>query len=158
MSDTSKITQLIRDIKFALITFINHEGHLHSAPMTTQEQEFNGEIWFIGSKESDLVRSLPGNNQVNLGYSNPQNNDYVSINGVAELIDDAAKLDELWSKGYEAFFDEGKADPKIQLIKVTANGAQYWEGSGRVVALLKMTKAAITGENAKLGNTSAVSF
>ena len=156
MSDITKIAELIRGIKFAMVTFVNHEGHLHSAPMTTQDEEFNGTVWFIGAKDSDLVRSIPGNAQVNLGYSDPAGHNYVSINGVAELINDQAKLDELWSEGYNAFFEQGKEDPNIQLIKVTGNGAQYWEGSGRVVSIIKMAKAAITGDTAKLGETEGV--
>lgn len=156
MSDITKIAELIRGIKFAMVTFVNHEGHLHSAPMTTQDEEFNGTVWFIGAKDSDLVRSVPGNAQVNLGYSDPAGHNYVSINGTAELVTDQAKLDEIWNDGYNAFFEQGKEDPNIQLIKVTGNGAQYWEGSGRVVSIIKMAKAAITGDTAKLGETKGV--
>lgn len=158
MSDISTIAKLIRDIKFTMITFVNHENHLHAAPMTTQDEEFNGTVWFIATKDSELVRSIPGNPQVNLGYSDTSKNNYVSVNGVAELVTDQDKLDELWSEGYEAFFEQGKNDPKVQLVKVVANGAQYWEGSGKVVSILKMTKAAITGGTAELGKTSAVSL
>ena len=50
----------------------------------------------------------------------------------------------------------GKEDPRIQLIKVIGNGAQYWEGDGRMVSIIKMTKAAITGATAKLGETEGV--
>ena len=111
MADVSKIAELIRDIKFTMVTFINHEGHLHSAPMTTQDEDFNGTVWFVGAKDSDLVRSIPGNAQVNLAYSNPSSHSYVSINGKAELVKDQAKLDELWNEGYKAFFEQGKEDP-----------------------------------------------
>lgn len=156
MADINKVAELVRGIKFALVTFVNHEGHLHSAPMTTQDEEFNGTVWFIGSKSSDLVRSIPGNNQVNLGYSDTSGHNYVSINGVAELVNDQAKLDELWSEGYNAFFEQGKEDPDVQLIKVIGNGAQYWEGDGKVLSFIKMTKAAITGTTAKLGETDGV--
>lgn len=156
MTDITKIAELTRGIKFAMVTFVNHEGHLHAAPMTTQDEDFNGTVWFIGSKDSDLVRSIPGNAQVNLGYSDTAGHNYVSINGKAELVNDNAKLDELWSDGYNAFFEQGKEDPNVQLIKVVGNGAQYWEGSGRVVSMIKMAKAAITGDTAKLGETEGV--
>lgn len=156
MSDITKIAELTRGIKFAMVTFVNHEGHLHAAPMTTQDEEFNGTIWFIGAKDSDLVRSIPGNAQVNLGYSDPASHNYVSINGKAELVTDKAKLDELWNDGYNAFFEQGKEDPNIQLIKVVGNGAQYWEGAGRITTFIKMTKAAITGTTAKVGETEGV--
>lgn len=59
MSDLTKIAELTRDIKFTMVTFVSHEGHLHSAPMTTQESDFDGTVWFIGAKDSDLVHSIP---------------------------------------------------------------------------------------------------
>ncbi len=71
-----------------MLTFVTEEGHLHSAPMTTQNNTFNGIVWFLGSKKSELVKSISSNPQVNLGYSNTSNNDYVSINGVAENVID----------------------------------------------------------------------
>ncbi len=48
MSDLTKIAELTRDIKFTMVTFVSHDGHLHSAPMTTQEGDFDGTVWFIG--------------------------------------------------------------------------------------------------------------
>jgi general stress protein 26 len=48
-------------------------------------------------KKSELVKSISSNPQVNLGYSNTSNNDYVSINGVAENVIDEVILDEIWS-------------------------------------------------------------
>ena len=32
----------IKGVKFAMMTFVTGEGHLHSQPMTTQDTEFDG--------------------------------------------------------------------------------------------------------------------
>lgn len=157
-SEYQELNQLLKGIKFAMITFITEKGHLHSAPMTTQDTDFDGVVWFLGSKSSELVKSIPQNNQVNLGYSNISNNDYVSINGVAECVNDPAKLDEIWSSAYEAFFEQGKTDPDIQLLRVDCNGAQYWKGSGKIATLFKLAKASVTGESEQLGTTKSISL
>ena len=137
------IAGLVKDIKFAMMTFSTESsGHLHSQPMTTQQQEFDGDVWFIGSKKSDLVRSVRQTPKVNLSYSG---DGYVSLYGNAELIEDRAKLDELWSDMYKAWFSEGKSDPDIQLIKVSAMGAHYWESDGKLKGFYQMAKAAVTG-------------
>lgn len=152
MSDYAKINDLIKNIRIAMVTFSTKEGHLHAVPMTTQNKEFNGVIWFIGSKKSELVQNLPKNNQVNLAYSTSSNN-YVSIHGTGELVNDSIILDELWSPAYNAFFEGGKEDPDVQLLQITAHGAQYWEGDGTIVTLFKLTKAALSGETEKLGTS-----
>ncbi|EXD36747.1 hypothetical protein J500_1158 [Acinetobacter sp. 479375] len=75
--------------------------------MTTQNREFNGQVWFIGSKKSELCQSIQTDSQVNLAYVTSSNH-YVSIHGTANLVDDQSILDELWSPAYEAFFENGK--------------------------------------------------
>ncbi|KYQ83316.1 MULTISPECIES: pyridoxamine 5'-phosphate oxidase family protein [Acinetobacter] len=157
-NEYQELNQLLKGIKFAMVTFISEKGHLHSVPMTTQDTDFNGIVWFLGSKSSELVKSIPLNNQVNLGYSNISNNDYVSINGIAECVVDPAILDQIWSPAYEAFFEHGKSDPDIQLLRVICNGAQYWKGSGKVATLFKLAKASITGESEELGTTKNISL
>ena len=157
-NEYQELNQLLKGIKFAMVTFISEKGHLHSVPMTTQDTDFNGVVWFLGSKSSELVKSIPLNNQVNLGYSNISNNDYVSINGIAECVVDPAILDQIWSPAYEAFFEHGKSDPDIQLLRVICNGAQYWKGSGKVAMLFKLAKASITGESEELGTTKNISL
>ncbi len=152
MSDYAKIHDLIKNIRIAMVTFTTQEGHLHAVPMTTQNKEFNGQVWFIGSKKSELVQNLPQNNQVNVAYAT-SSNDYVSMHGTGELVNDPALLDELWSPAYNAFFEGGKEDPDVQLIRITAHGAQYWEGDGTIVTLFKLTKAAISGETEQLGTS-----
>lgn len=155
MTDYEKINDLIKNIRTVIFTFSNTEGHLHAAPMTTQNREFNGQVWFIGSKKSELCQSIQTDSQVNLAYVTSSNH-YVSIHGTANLVDDQSILDELWSPAYEAFFENGKQDPDVQLIQVNAHGAQYWESAGMIATLYKLTKAAISGEKQELGTSDTV--
>ena len=139
------IAEITKDIKFALLTTVNAEGHLHSRPMTTQETEFDGDVWFIGSKDSGSVADIRRSAQVNVSYADTGKNTYLSISGRALLIDDRSKLEELWSDGYKAYFEGGIEDPDIQLIRIDSQGAEYWE-SGRTRNLLQMAAATVTGK------------
>ena len=158
MSDTTKIAALIQDIRFAMFTHTTAEGHLHAAPMTTQNTPFDGTLWFIGDNTTELCQDIAARPQVNLAYSQPEKGVYVSITGTAALVQDQARLDELWSDFYNAYFEQGKADPKVQLIKVTAHGAQYWESPGPVVQLAKMVTAALTGAKTQSDQRHTVSL
>lgn len=142
----AQIAGMIKDIKFAMLTVSTDEGHLHSHPMTTQQTEFDGDVWFIGSKKSEQVACMRARPQVNVSYSNPGKGLYVSINGTAALVEDSAKLDELWSDFYEAYFPQGKTDPDIQLIRVNANGAEFWESDGKLHTLFAFARQKLTGK------------
>ena len=157
----AQIAALIKDVKFAMLTTVTAEGHLHACPMTTNQTELEkNEIWFIGDKTTETVTDIRANPQVNLGYSSTDAKDFVSINGKAELVEDKAKLDELWSPIYAAYFKEGKEDANIQLIKVVPNGAEYWLSGNSVVNFFKLTVAAVQGNKIadSLGENHCVKF
>lgn len=148
---------LIKGIKFAMLTVTTDQGHLKAHPMTTQQTEFDGDLWFLADKSTEQVQCMRERPEVNVSYSDPGKNNYVSVSGTAELIEDRAKLEELWSDFYKAYFPEGIDDPNIQLVKVEAHGAEYWEGSGKMKALFQMARAAVTGKPATdMGNNDTV--
>lgn len=120
-----KVQAIVKDIKFAMMTTINSKRIM--CPMTTTETSLAAkEIWFVGDKTSDVVKDLQNNNKVGLTYASEDSKNYVSISANAELVDDKAKLEELWSPIDSAFFEHGKEDPNVQLIKVVPHGVECW--------------------------------
>lgn len=155
------ISDLVKDIKFAMMTTITADGHLHACPMTTSQFDLDKkEIWFIADASTETVADIKANPQVNLSYTAQNSKDYLSINGKAELINDATKLDELWSPLYNAFFANGKEDANVQLIKVVPNGAEYWLSGNSIVNMFKLTASAVKGGKVgdSLGENVSVTF
>ena len=99
-----KLGGMIKDVKFAMLTTIAEDGTLRSRPMATQKEEFNGDLWFFTRADSDKVHQAEHDNHVNVAYSNPDDQQYVSVNGRAELVRDKAKIEELWNPIYKAWF------------------------------------------------------
>ena len=140
-----KIQAMVKDIKYTMMTTRNDENHLHSCPMNTPETSIGAkEIWFIGHKPSETVDNINKNPEVNLAYVTQDDEKYLSISGTAELVEDKEKLDELWSVMYNAYFEQGKEDPKVQLIKVVPHGAEYWANGNTITSAFKMAAAAVT--------------
>ena len=139
------IQAIVKDIKYTMMTTRNDENHLHSCPMNTTETSIGAkEIWFIGHKPSETVDNIKQNPEVNLAYVTQESDKYLSISGTAELVEDEEKLNELWSVMYNAYFEQGKDDPKVQLIKVVPHGAEYWANGNAITSAVKMAAAALT--------------
>lgn len=139
------IQAMVKDIKYTMMTTRNGENHLHSCPMNTTETSIGAkEIWFIGHTPSETVDNIKQNAEVNLAYVTQDADKYLSVSGTAELVDDAEKLDELWTVMYNAYFEQGKEDPRVQLIKVVPHGAEYWANGNAIASAAKMTAAAVT--------------
>lgn len=139
-----KIQDVIKDVKFAMMSTVNSKGDVHAWPMTTSETSIGAkEIWFIGDKTSDVVKDILDNPKIGLSYASEDEKNYVSVSANAELSSDQAKLDELWSPVYNAFFEHGKEDPNVQLIKVVPHGVECWLSGSSTVNMFKMVAAAL---------------
>ncbi|RTR28375.1 general stress protein [Deinococcus radiophilus] len=153
-----KVAELIRGIKFCMLVTQTDEGHLHSRPVTTQDQEFDGDLWFIGGKDSEWVQDISKREQINLAYSQPDGQNYVSITGRASLVEDRTKLEEVWSDFYKAYFPEGIDDPNVQLVRVETHGAELWESSGKLASAFQTAKGLLTGNQADMGTNQSVAL
>ncbi len=144
----------MKSTRIAMLTTIDSDGALHAHPMTVQDAEYDGDCWFLASDESDAVRQLQANPSVNVAYSG--SSQWLSVAGKAEVVRDEAKKKELWNTFTEAWFTDGDTDPSVILIHVTAQSAQYWDSPGRVVTLVSMLKAKVTGEQPEAGDSASV--
>jgi hypothetical protein len=76
----------------------------------------------------------------------------VYISGTASVIQDRAKIDEIWNERYKVWFPNGKDDPSIALIHVRGKEAQYWDQSGasKLKYLYEAVHAYATGTKPRL--------
>jgi general stress protein 26 len=147
--DTSKLWDMIKDIRFGMLTVRGADGRLYARPMTTQngEADRGGVIWFFMSRSGQPVEDLLKSPDVNVSYANPGSDSYVSVSGSARIVDDPVKARELWSPAAEAWFPGGVEDPDLALVAVLVAEAEYWDvKSNKAVQLFKLAKAAITGD------------
>lgn len=154
-----KLGELITDIDFCMFTTALPDGSLRSRPMSTQKTEFDGTLWFFTQLDSAKVHEVEDDQHVNLAYADPNGQTYVSVSGRARLSRDRAKIDELWSPVYKAWFPEGKDDPQVALLQVDVEDAEYWDSpSGAVVHLIGFAKAVATGQEYRPGENEKVSL
>ena len=151
----AKVAELIKDINVAMMTTEAEDGLLHSRPMATQKTEFDGTLWFFTGLSTGKVSEIDWNPEVNLSYAEPSDTRYVSVSGTAEIVEDRAKMTELWSDIYKAWFPQGIDDPDLCLMKVEVTFVEYWDvPSGKMVQVFGFLKALATGERLKMEGES----
>jgi general stress protein 26 len=150
-----KLVELTRESRFVMLTTTDAEGHLVSRPMSRQEVDLSADLWFIATRSSRKVEHIRANPTV--GVTITSGSSWVSISGTAEVVDDLAKLKELWSTFAEAWLPEGPEDPNAILIHVDADTAQYWDNpGGRVASLVSLVKSKVTGQPYDGGDSAVV--
>jgi general stress protein 26 len=155
--DLEKMADLIKDIKVAMLTTTDDEGELRSRPMHTQEIKEDGVLYFFTEEDSPKVHELDSHKKVNISYMDRDDQIYVSVSGNATHIKDKNKIYELWTPYLKAWFPKGKDDPNICLLRVEITKAEYWDTPGnRMVQLVGMAKAAVSGEQYKPGENKKI--
>lgn len=153
-----KIKELAEGIDFCMLTTIDG-GHLRSRPMSTQQFEFDGDLWFFTSDNTHKITEIEKDDRVNVAYSKPDDNTYLSVSGHAEIVKDRAKMEELWSPILKAWFPKGLDDPNLCLLKISVELAEYWDApSSKIVELFGMVKAIATGQEADYGENKKINL
>ena len=137
-----------------LCTHPENTRHVHAVPMSTQEVDENGSIWFLFSSESDTFEHLQHDSEVCLLYSNPSDYSFLSIHADTEVSQNPEKIEKYWNSMVEGWFEKGKEDPRIRVLEVKPHDAHYWDTkSNKLVTFLKVAYAGITGEKLDVGRS-----
>ena len=138
-----KLRELIKGIDVAMLTTVQDDGSLRSRPMATQKVEFFGDLYFFTKLSAFKVEEVERDHQVSVSYAAPENQLYVSMSGLARILRDRAKMEELWFGDLEAWFPAGLEDPELALLWISVTQAEYWEGPfGALVYLPRVKKMA----------------
>jgi len=141
----AKVRDLVKDNRLAMLTSVGADGRLVSKPMATQDAEFDGQIWFISERDSEKVRNITANPHVNVSYAS--NDAWVSVAGTATVVDDQAKLAELWDSFTGAWLEGGPENPNNVLIRVDGETAEFWDTPGsKITQVTNLIKAKTTGK------------
>lgn len=147
-----KIISLVKEIKTGIFVTELTKTPLQSRPMSIQDIDNEGNLWFISSANSNKNFEILKDNHVQLFFANNASSQYISIYGEASIYKDQAIIDQLWTPVAKAWFEEGKNDPNVTVIKVVPSDAYYWDTKdGKVISLLKMAGSALFGNTADIG-------
>lgn len=166
MQDKKKrLYDLIDDIDVAMMTTRRSDGLLVSRPMATQGRAAGADLWFVTAKGSPKLTEIVAEPQVNLSYYKDRTKEWISIAGTARIVDDRAKIRELYRPDWRAWFeDEGGAadggpdDPRFVLIGVDVEIAHFLElNKPQPVVLFEVVKGMMTGNRPDLPDVKEVS-
>jgi general stress protein 26 len=156
-AQTQKLWSLIKDIRIGMLTTADDDGTLRSRPMGNLDYEFSGDLWFFTYGGSPKAQDVEQERQVNVAYSNPDDNVWVSVSGTATVVRERERMEELWSPILKTWFPKGLDEPDIALLRISVTKAEYWDApSSTLIHLYGFVKSQLTGrppeggENEKL--------
>lgn len=98
-------------------------------PMTHFPDRASGTIWFISSTDTAMVQSLGMGEDADYVVISEDHDLHASLRGKLYHLHDDAKLDALWNPVVAAWFEGGRQDPRVALLRFDPEVADVWASS-----------------------------
>ncbi len=122
-----EISKKLKDIDLCMMTTVGPHGVVESRPMSNNGQvEYDGNSYFYTWEDSQLVKDLKKNKNVNLGF-NGKKRLFVSVTGKARLTKNKKELEEHLTDGLDRWFKKGPETPGVVMVHVKAKRVKYWQ-------------------------------
>jgi general stress protein 26 len=110
----------------------------HARPMTAQFETERGPIWFFTAKDTAIVQGLDTNHRAIATFASKGHDLFATLHGTLNLDNDRTTIDRLWNPFVAAWFEGGKDDPKLALLRLDAEQAEIWLDESSFLAGIKM--------------------
>lgn len=155
-NELERVWDLMEKISICMLTTWDG-NNLHSRPMDARSRRAENMVYFLTDvrhHKDDEIERYP---KLALAFADTGSQKYASVSGTATVSNDRALIKELWEPTAKAWWDSAD-NPDIRVLKVTPTEAEYWDGPGTVVSMVKMMVAAATGTRPDLGDNRKVSM
>ena len=122
-------------------------GSSGARPMSVQEVDDAGHLWFLSADDSHKNQELKRDPNVTLYFQGSAHSDFLTLLGTASISRDKQKIKQLWEPVIKTWFTEGVDDPRISVIRVAPSEGYYWTTKhGKAIAGAKMLIGAAIGK------------
>ena len=129
-----------------------------SVPMSHYVDKDANVLWFITAKGTDLAKTAQSGASAEYVVISNDEHLYARVDGKVQAVSDPAKLDELWSAIAGAWFEDGRQDDDIQLVRMDLSSAEVWATGGSLSFLYEVAKAHLTDEKPDMGQHGIIRF
>ncbi|MDF7774989.1 pyridoxamine 5'-phosphate oxidase family protein [Sphingomonas sp. AOB5] len=118
----------------------------HAEPMTAiLDEDASSKFWFYTRRDNRVAPGGPAMAQ----FTSKDHKVFACIRGNLTPETDQAVVDKYWSNMVEAWFDGGRNDPNLLMLRFELQDAEIWEGDESLLGKFKMlTGQKISGEEA----------
>jgi general stress protein 26 len=154
--DSDRVWSLIDKIGFCMLSTRSGE-QIKARPMSAYAEPLENSIYFLTDVASDKDDEIARWPNVCLAFADIMGQKYVSVSGVAVVINDRELIKELSATPAKAWWHD-EDDQSIRLLKVTPMSAKYWDSPGTVINYINMAAAATSDTKPDMRDNAEVGF
>ena len=127
-------------------------------PMAHHAVRDDNALWFITAHGTDIADAAKAGTSASYQIASSDAHIYAAVEGTVTHVPDRMKLEELWSPMAAAWFDGGKNDPDVCLIRFDPLTAEVWATDGAAKFLYETAKANLTDDTPDVGDHGKITF
>ncbi|MCZ4351148.1 pyridoxamine 5'-phosphate oxidase family protein [Roseovarius aestuarii] len=127
-------------------------------PMAHQMRDADNALWFITAKQTDVALAAAKGVQAQHTLACAHAQVYAAIDGTLSIETSKEILDDLWSPMAAVWFEDGREDDDICLVRFTPSHAEVWLTDGGAKAMFEFAKAALGDDTPDLGDHAVLQF
>jgi general stress protein 26 len=94
--------------------------------------------WRRNARSPDLVKALGQRHRAVAHFAAKDHDLFASIHGELVIDNDRSTIDRLWNRFVAAWFEGGKEDPRLRLLRLDGERAQIWLNQNNLFAGIKL--------------------
>jgi general stress protein 26 len=155
-SDADLEVRLWAEIKkgrFGMLAPAGDDLTRRCAPMTAFAEPVEKTLWFYTTEDSELGRAAneSGADAVFIFQSKDQDL-HACLGGRMQLSRDKERIDRYWSAAVAAWYEKGKKDPRLVMLRFDVADAQVWlSETGPLKYAWEILKANVTSGKPDIG-------
>lgn len=115
------------------------EGPGLPRPMTALYEHEHGPIWFFTATDNGLVEALGnGTAAAVMTLASKDHEVFATVTGRLRSQLDRAVIERLWNPFIAAWYEGGKDDPKLALLRLDPDEAEVWLNENSLLAGVKL--------------------
>jgi general stress protein 26 len=111
----------------------------HTRPMTALlEHDGRGPLWIFTATDNRLAQQTLSPQRAIATFASMGHDVFASLQGMLVRDDDRGVIDRLWNPFVAAWYEGGKDDPKLALLRFDAEHAEIWLNESNLLAGVKL--------------------
>lgn len=115
-------------------------GEGHAQPMTAllDGDRDSGPLWIFSARDVDLVEALDGTRKAIAHFVSRDHGLFASVHGRLAVDGDPAVIERLWNPFVSAWYEGGRNDPDLRLLRFDPERGQVWLNENSAFTALKL--------------------
>ncbi|WP_306120612.1 MULTISPECIES: pyridoxamine 5'-phosphate oxidase family protein [unclassified Roseitalea] len=153
-----QLWEAIEDSHAVMLGSPDHTQHMQPmAPMVARDEEA---IWFFTKTDTDLVEAVgDSGGLVHLCVVGKDHDYHACLRGHLTRHMDQAHVDRFWSPMVEAWYEQGKDDPRMTMLRFVPADAEIWASTDSTLKFgWEIARANVSSHEPEVGYKTAITF